>query len=297
MKKEKIQIPREALLEQRKTRLFKILINMILILGAVIMLLPLLWMLATAFTPNTRIPPLSLIPKSFTFENFVEAWNFPSAFSYGDNKVTMGTFFKNSLISTALITVFGIIVDSLAAYVLAFKTFPGKKLFYYLALSTLMIPVYVTLVPEYLIIVKLGWVNTYKALIIPFLASGMGITLFRSSFLSVSKELEESAKIDGASNLRIYATIVMPISKPTIGTMFILKAMWSWDMYIWPLVVSTDINMKTIQIGLNLFKGLNTTEWGYLCAGMTMAILPMVIVFLCAQKQFISGLQAGAVKG
>ena len=89
----------------------------------------------------------------------------------------------------------------------------------------------------------------------------------------------------------------MPISKPTIGTMFILKAMWSWDMYIWPLVVSTDVNMKTIQIGLNLFKGLNTTEWGYLCAGMTMAILPMVIVFLCAQKQFISGLQASAVKG
>ena len=176
-------------------------------------------------------------------------------------------------------------------------TFPGKKLFYYLALSTLMIPVYVTLVPEYLIIVKLGWANTYQALIVPFLASGMGITLFRSSFLSVSKELEESAKIDGASDLRIYATIAMPISKPTIGTMFILKAMWSWDMYIWPLVVSTDINMKTIQIGLNLFKGLNTTEWGYLCAGMTMAILPMVIVFLCAQKQFISGLQAGAVKG
>ena len=167
MRKEKIQILREVLVEQRKTRFFKILINLILILGAVIMLLPLLWMLATALTPNTRIPPVSLIPKSFTFENFVEAWNFPSAFSYGDNKVTMGTFFKNSLISTTFITVFGIIVDSLAAYVLAFKTFPGKKLFYYLALSTLMIPVYVTLVPEYLIIVKLGWANTYQALIVP----------------------------------------------------------------------------------------------------------------------------------
>ncbi len=294
---EKKTIPPEALRERRKTRLGSFLLNLILIIGAVLMLLPLLWMLATAFTPNTRIPPVSLIPKDFTLENFVEAWNFPSAFSFGEKKVTMGTFFKNSLICTVCIASGGIIVDSLAAYVLAFKNFPGKKIFQFLALSTMMIPVYVTLVPEYLIIVNLGWTNTYKALIIPFLASGMGISLFRSSFLSVSKELEESAKCDGASDLRIYATIVMPLSKPTIGTMVILKAMWSWNQYIWPLVVSTDINMKTIQIGLNLFRGLNMTEWGYLCAGMTMAIVPLVIVFLCAQKQFIGGLQAGAVKG
>ncbi len=290
-------IPKEALVERRKNKVNSIMLNGVLIIGAVIMMLPLMWMLATAFTPNTRIPPLSLIPSNFTLENFIEAWNFPSAFAYGETKVTMGTFFMNSLIQTVCITAGGVIVDSLAAYVLAFKQFPGKKIFIFLALATMMIPVYVTLVPEYLIIVKLGWTNTYKALIIPFLASGMGISLFRSNFLSVSKELEECAKIDGASDLRIYATIIMPISKPIIGTMVILKAMWSWNQYIWPLVVSTKIEMKTIQIALNLFRGLNMTEWGYLCAGMTMAILPLVIVFLCAQKQFIGGLQAGAVKG
>ena len=290
-------IPKEALLEQRKTKSISFLMNLILAIGAVITLAPLFWMLATACTPNTKIPPVSLLPKNFTLENFIEAWNFPSAFAFGDTKLTMGTFFKNSLICTVCITFAGIIVDSLAAYVLAFKNFPGKKLFIFLAFATMMIPVYVTLVPEYLIIVDLGWINTYKALIIPFLASGMGITLFRSSFVGVSMELEESAKIDGASDLRIYATIIMPLSRPIIGTMVILKAMWSWNQYIWPLVVSTNIEMKTIQIALNLFRGLNMTEWGYLCAGMTMAILPLVIVFLCAQKQFIGGLQAGAVKG
>ena len=209
----------------------------------------------------------------------------------------MGTFFMNSIICTVSITVFGIIVDSLAAYVLAFKDFPGKRTFIFLALATMMIPFYVTLVPEYLIVRELGWMNTYKAMIIPFLASGMGISLFRAHFLGLSKELEESAKIDGASDLRVYLTIIMPISRPVIGTMAILKAMWSWNQSMWPLIVSTDISMKPIQVALNMFRGLNLTEWGYMCAGMTMAILPLVILFLCAQKQFIGGLQAGAVKG
>ena len=282
----------------RKRQLLRFGINLILILGAIVMLTPLLWMLATALSPNTKIPPTSLIPHDITLENFVAAWNFPKAFSPDpDNPVTMGTFFMNSIICTVCITVGGIIVDSLAAYVLAFKQFPGKRLFIFLALATMMIPFYVTLVPEYLIIRKLGWINTYKAMIIPFLASGMGISLFRSHFLSIAKELEECGKLDGASDFRVYLTIVMPISKPVIGTMAILKAMWSWNQYMWPLIVSTDITMKPIQVALNMFRGLNLTEWGYLCAGMTMAILPLVIVFLCAQKQFIGGLQAGAVKG
>ena len=189
------------------------------------------------------------------------------------------------------------VVGTLAAYVLAFKDFPGKNLFIFLALATLMIPSYITLVPEYLLVVKLKGTNTYWALIVPFLASGMGISLFRSHFLGLSRELEESAKIDGASDLRVYLTIVMPISKPVIGTMTILKAMWSWNQYMWPLIVAKDYEKQTIQVALKLFSGPNMTDWGYLCAGMTMAIAPLVIVFLCAQKQFIGGLQAGAVKG
>ena len=291
--------PGETLISERgKNRLKSLALNLILIIGAVLMLTPLLWMLATALSPNTKIPPTSLIPHNITLENFVAAWNFPKAFSPNqDHPVTMGTFFMNSLICTICITAGGIVVDSLAAYVLAFKQFPGKQLFIFLALATMMIPFYVTLVPEYLIIRKLKWINTYKAMIIPFLASGMGISLFRAHFLSIAKELEECGKLDGASDFRVYLTIVMPISKPIIGTMAILKAMWSWNQYMWPLIVTTDISKKPIQVALNMFRGLNLTEWGYMCAGMTMAILPLVILFLCAQKQFIGGLQAGAVKG
>lgn len=272
----------------------KILLHFCLLLGAFVMLTPLLWMLATALSPNNFIAQRSLIPHDVTFENFVQAWNFPKQYN---PKVTMGTFFWNSLLTTAVITVVGIIVDSMAAYVLAFKRFPGRNLFFYLALTTLMVPVYVTLVPEYLIIVKLEWINTYQALIVPFLASGMGICLFRSHFLGLSMELEECAKLDGASNFRIYASIIMPISKPIIATMAILKSMWAWNQYIWPLVVVNRIEMQTLQLGLNLFKGLNVTQWGYLCAGMTIAILPLILVFLIMQRQFIGGLTAGAVKG
>ncbi len=269
-------------------------LNAILLIGAFIMMTPLLWMLATALSPNTLIASTSLIPHDITLENFVEAWNFPMMLG---SDLTMGTFFLNSIICTVVITAVGVIVDSLAAYVLAFKEFKGKKLFYYASLATMMIPIYVTLVPEYLIVRDLGWLNSYKALIVPFLASGMGIQLFRSSFMGLSRELVEAAKMDGASDLRIYATVIMPISGSTIATMCILKVMWSWNQYIWPLVVSTDYDMYTIQQGINLFKGLNITQWGYLCAGMTMAIIPLLIIFLLAQKQFIGSVSSGAVKG
>ena len=280
--------------EQRRIMAKRILLNGLLLAGAFVMLTPLLWMLATALSPNTLVAPASLIPHDITLQNFVEAWYFPSTFG---RDLTLGRFFLNSIISTAVITVVGVIVDSLAAYVLAYKKFKGKTLFYYATLATMMIPVYVTLVPEYLLIRDLGGMNSFKALIIPFRASGMGRQLFRSSFLGLSKELVEAAKMDGASDLRIYATIIMPISRPTIGTMCILKFMWSWNQYIWPLVVCTNLDMQTIQLGLNLFRGLNLTQWGYLCAGMTMAIIPVVVVFLLAQKQFIGGLTTGAVKG
>ncbi len=285
---------KKSLSYKKVTQIKSILLNVLLVFLAFVMLTPLVWMLSTALVPSSIIPPAKLLPDTITFENFVDAWFFPAK---DGSDLTMGTFFMNSVIVTVCITIGGIITDSLAAYVLAFKDFKGKNLFIFLALATLMIPSYVTLVPQYLIVNKLGWLNSYEGQIIPFLASGMGITLFRSHFLGVSKELVESAKIDGASDFRIYSTIVMPIAKPVIATMAILKAMWSWNMYMWPLIICTNAKYKPIQVALNTFKGKSTTEWGLLCAGMTIAIMPLIVVFLLCQKFFIGGLQAGAVKG
>jgi ABC-type glycerol-3-phosphate transport system permease component len=259
-----------------------------------VMLTPLLWMLATALTPNTLIASSFFLPQTFTLENFPAAWNFPAQFNNG---ATMGTFFLNSLFVTVLTTLAGVIVDALAAYVLAFKHFAGMNLFLYLALATLMVPVYITIVPEYLIVRTLKWLNSYQVLIIPFLSSGMGIYLFRSYFLAITTTLEECAKLDGASDLRTWAFVIMPVAKPAVATMIILKSMWSWNQYIWPLIVINNVRMYTIQLSLNLFKGLNFTQWGYLCAGMTIAVVPLILVFLMMQKYFITDLMAGAVKG
>jgi ABC-type glycerol-3-phosphate transport system permease component len=287
---------KKSLSYRKVMKIKSLLLNFLLLALSFIMLTPLVWMLSTALAPNSAIPPAKLLPSSVSLQNFKDAWFFPSKVGL-DKSLTMGTFFMNSLIVTVCITIGGIITDSLAAYVLAFKDFKGKNLCIFLALATLMIPSYVTLVPQYLIVRKFGWLNSYEGQIVPFLASGMGITLFRSHFLSVSKELVESAKIDGASDFRIYSTIVMPIAKPVIATMAILKAMWSWNMYMWPLIICTKDRMKPLQVSLNIFRGQNLTEWGLLCAGMTISILPLVLVFLMCQKFFIGGLQAGAVKG
>ena len=287
---------KKTLSYKRTTQVKSLLLNILLVLITVIMLTPLLWTLATALSPNTRIPPSSLVPHDVTIDNFGDAWTFPGKIGL-DKNLTMGTFLTNSLIVTVCITIGGIITDSLAAYVLAFKDFPGKNLLIFLALATLMIPSYITLVPQYIIMSDLGWLNSYQAQIVPFLASGMGITLFRSHFLSVSKEVVESAKIDGASDFRIYATIVMPIAKPIIATMTILKAMWSWNMYMWPLIVCKKVEMMPLQVSIGFFQGQNVTQWGLLCAGMTIAMLPLLIVFLLCQKFFVGGIQAGAVKG
>ncbi len=289
-------LDKKTLSYKRTTQVKSILLNFLLILVTVIMLTPLLWTLATALSPNTRIPPSSLLPHDVTVENFGNAWAFPGKIGLNPD-LTMGTFLMNSIIVTVCITIGGIITDSLAAYVLAFKDFPGKNLCIFLALATLMIPSYVTLVPQYIIIKGLDWIDTYQAQIVPFLASGMGITLFRSHFLSVSKEVVESAKVDGASDLRIYATIVMPIAKPVIATMAILKAMWSWNMYMWPLIVCNEPERMPLQVSLGYFSGTYTTEWGLMCAGMLIALLPLLIVFLLCQKFFVGGIQAGAVKG
>ena len=235
---------------KRSTRLKSIGMNIILIIVTIFMLTPLLWMLSTAFSPNTMIPPAKLLPHDFTFQNFADAWFFPREIGLND-QLTMGTFLMNSLIVTVLITIGGIICDSLAAYVLAFKEFPGKNLLIFLALATLMIPSYVTLVPQYIIISKMKWLNTYQAQIVPFLASGMGITLFRSHFLSVSKELVESAKIDGASSGQVLTKITLPLLKPMVVYTLITSMIGGLQMFDIPFLYHTaagDIKPKSADV-------------------------------------------------
>jgi ABC-type sugar transport system, permease component len=275
------------------SKLKKAVLYIVITVFAFIMLMPLLWMLATSFSKDSIIVSTSLIPKDFTLSNYIKAWNFPKVFN---KSVTLGTFFMNSLIMTVCITVSGLFVDSLAGYVLARKDFTGKKLFFYLALITLMIPFYVTVIPMFLIVKNLGWMNSQAGLIVPFMSSGLGIYMFRQYFQTIPMELEEAAKIDGYSDFRIYCSIMVPLAKPAFATMAILKSMWAWNQFFWPLIITTNLKMKTLQVALTMFRGLNVTQWGLLTAGMTMAIAPLIIVYIVLQKYFVAGLTAGSIK-
>lgn len=266
----------------------------VLILGAIVMAAPFLWMVTTSLAPDSVIVSYRLIPTEFTLTNYVNAWNFSRNF---DESVTLGTFFLNSVIVTVLITAPGVIIDSLAGYVLARRRIPGRDLLFYLALATMMIPFYVIAVPLYLVVLRLGWLDSYQGMIVPFLASGFGIFMFKQFFQTIPQDLEDAARIDGCSAYRTYASIMLPLAKPVVATMAIFKTMWSWNLFFWPLLIINNIKLKTLPLALTMFRGLNVTQWGTLCAGMTLATLPVVIVYLSMQSKFEKGIVMGAVKG
>lgn len=266
----------------------------VLILGAFAMAVPFIWMVSTSLTSDSVIVSYRLIPTRVTFANYVKAWNFSRNF---DESVSLGSFFLNSLIVSALITGPALIIDSLAGYVLARRRIPGKNLLFYLALATMMIPFYVIAIPLYLVVRKLGWLDSYQGMIAPFLASGFGIFMFKQFFQTIPQDLEDAARVDGCSAYRTYASIMLPLAKPVTATMAIFKAMWSWNLFFWPLLIVNNIRLKTLPLALTMFRGLNVTQWGMLCAGMTLATLPIVIVYLSMQNMFQKGITMGSLKG
>ena len=265
----------------------------LLILMAVIMLIPMLWTVTTSLSKDTTTVKFQLIPHQITFKNYIKAWYYPSEIEEG---ITIGHFFLNSLIVSFFITVLSIFSDSMAGYILARKKFRGRETIFFLAVSTMMIPFYVTSIPMFLIVREFGWINHFMGLIVPFIGSGFGVYMFRQAFLAVPVEVEEAARLDGLSDLGIYLRIMLALVKPTIATMIIFKAMWAWNIFYWPLLVVNSMRMYTLPLGLTLFKGINVTRWGLLTAGLVVAVIPIILIFLSMQRQFVRGLTKGAIK-
>ncbi|HNR79945.1 MAG TPA: carbohydrate ABC transporter permease [Mesotoga infera] len=257
-------------------------------------LMPLIWTFSTSITPDTGIVTYKIIPKSVTLDNYQAAWDYPRLF---DENVTLGTMFLNSILVAGAVTLASLLFDSMAGYALARKQFFGKTLLFWAALSTLMIPFYVIVIPLYLIILRMGLINSYTSMIIPFMSSGFGVFMFRQTFFSIPLELEEAARMDGAKDFYIYWKVMLPLVKPTIATMAIMKVLWSWNMFFWPLLVVQDYSKMPINLGLTVFRGHNITRWGLMSAGMIIATIPVLILFLSLQKWYIQGLTSGAVKG
>jgi len=207
------------------------------------------------------------------------------------------TYLNNTVITTIAATVLTVLVNTMCGYALAKFRFKGDKLFFTIVLSTLMVPLVLIMSPVFMVLRKVGLYNSLWALIIPPAATPTGIFIMRQYLLAVPDELLEAARIDGASELGIFARIIVPIAKPVIATLTIFSIMWRWNDYIWPLIAISSPDKYTMQVALSLFVGENTIDWPGLLAMSTVSMLPLLIVFMFFQRYFIQGIAATGTKG
>ncbi len=272
--------------KRRLTNVFNLLLNLPLL---IVILLPLLYTLSISLMPPSEIYKNHLIPTSINFNNYVKAFTNP-AYSFL-------TFIRNSFIVSTTVMLGQMLTCSMAAFAFSFLDFRGKKLLFILVLATMMVPGEATIIANYLTISRWGWLDTFRALIIPYLTSAMGIFLLRQSYLAFAKELHEAARIDGCSNPRFMASIVVPLSRPALGALGAYVFLNTWNQYMWPLLVTNSANYRTVQIGISMLYDIDAESLGLMMAGVVIVIVPSLSIFIFMQKQLINGLMAGAVKG
>jgi len=256
--------------------------------AALVIAFPLIWMLATSFKPESEIITAypGLLPSHITGSNYTTAWT----------TIDFPRLLLNSVVFAGGVTILSLTFDSLTAYALARLNFPGKNVIFVLILITLMLPFQVNLVPLFLLLSKLHWLNTYQGLILPRATNAFGIFFLRQFFLSIPKELENSARIDGAGEFRIYRSIIMRMSVPAIVTLGLFHFMYNWNDLLWPLIVSSNSSMYTLTSGLALFLGQHVILYGMIMAGSVLAIAPMVVAFLLVQRRFVETIALSGIK-
>ncbi len=251
-------------------------------------LFPLYIMFATSVKPEGNILPTwdSLIPQRATFRNYVDVWK----------SANFDRYFLNSVIVTLSVTILNIVLDSMVAYALSRKGFKGSNLILMIIIATMMIPAQVLMIPLFILIKRIGFYNTYWALILPFSVQGFGIFLMKQYFDGLPKSLDEAAMIDGAGDFKILFKVLFPISRPAIAVLGINTFLTTWNSFVYPLIFTNTDNMRTLPIGIAYFNTIHGIDYVHLMAGSSIATIPVIAVFLAFQKQIISGLTRGAVK-
>lgn len=271
----------------RRKRAADSLTYLALTLGAVASAFPLLWMAVTAFKPTQEMFAASLFPGRPTLEHFVALFR-------GSN---FQAYFMNSFVVSFFTVTIGLLLDALGGFALAKGSFPGRRLVFWLVLATMMVPFFVVVVPTYVIMSNLRLTNTLTGLILPFVASGFGTFIMTQSIKNVPDSLIEAAKVDGCGLLRIFWSIILPVVRPALGTLAIFRFVNSWNAYLFPMIMMREAGKYTIPLGIARLKGIaGTVVWGTTMAGSLLSVLPILVVFLIMQRQFISGLTLGAVK-
>ena len=263
----------------------------LLVVGALAfaVMLPFIWMLVTSLKSPTEVfayPP-TWIPKDFQWSNYIEMWN----------KAPFGRYFMNSAIVAICVTIGQLTSCVLAAFAFARMDFKGKNTMFMIFLSTTMISSQVTLVPTYLVMRTLNWIDSYQALIVPFLANAFGVFMLRQSFRTIPKELEEAAKLDGCSRFRFLWQILIPLSKPILASQALFAFMGNWNSYQWPLIITNQDSMRTLQIGLRYFvSGEGSTQWGIYMAAALVVTLPVIVIYFLVQKTFVESMASTGLK-
>ncbi|ROX44397.1 carbohydrate ABC transporter permease [Enterococcus faecium] len=269
----------------------KMLSYVLMTVIGIILLIPLLWMVFTSLKPMeeiVRYPP-TFFPEKIVWENYLDTI---AAFPFW-------RYARNTLFITVLVVIGNVLSNSFIAYGFAKLDFPGKKLMFALVLSTMMIPGFVKMIPQYVLFSKIGWVGTYLPLIVPsFFGNAFNIFLMRQFYLSINTELIEAAEIDGANHLYIWSHLMLPLTKPALITIAINSFNAAWNDFLGPLLYIQDQEKYTLQIGLQVFQNQATTQWNYLMAGATLVLIPTILLFFFAQRYFIEGMDlTGGSKG
>jgi multiple sugar transport system permease protein len=264
--------------------------HLVLLPLAIVMVLPLAWMLVTSFETlnETRHFPPILVP-----QHGIQAGNYSQVLQ----QAPFTRWFLNTLVVTIVVVIGNLFFCSLAGYAFARLKWFGRDVIFLLILATLMIPFQVIIIPTFLIVRKLGLIDTLGALIVPNLAGAFGIFLLRQFFRTLPIELEEAARIDGASRLGVLFKIVLPLSGPALATLAVVTFLWTWNDFLWPLVTLYSTNNFTLQLGLTTFQGAHQTNTHVLMAANVMSLLPALVLFLIAQRYFIRGIATTGIKG
>lgn len=262
---------------------------LVLSLGAVVILVPFAWMMLSSLKPNAelvQLPP-SFLPEQPTFANYVRVWT----------EIAFGRYMWNSLWLATVKTILMLYTSALAGYLFAVYDFRGKRLLFGLVLATMMVPWPVTIIAQYQQMLWFGWIGTYTALIVPALMSSFGIFLMRQFIAGLPSDLIDAARVDGASEYGIFHRIILPLSRAAASALAIFLFLWSWDDFLWPYLMLLDDADYVLPIGVALLQGRYEVDFGAVFAGMSLSIVPVVVVYVFLQRSFIEGIAFSGVRG
>jgi multiple sugar transport system permease protein len=269
----------------------KTVLHAVLLLCAAFMFLPFFWMITTSvktYADSVQIPPV-WFPTQFDFSWYVQVFE----------RVQFGAYLKNTVIMTIGRVLPQVLICAMAGYGFARLKFPGRDVLFVIVLALLMVPGQVVLIPQYFEVVKLGWIDTYAGLIVPQIFSAYGVFLLRQFFLSLPRELEEAAKIDGANYGTIFFRVLLPLTTPAIATMAFFGILWSWNDFLWPLVVVNSDSMKVLSVGMSGLQGTGRgdAEYPLIMAGAVLCTVPLIVFFVALQNYIVKGIAFSAIKG